>query len=172
LNFDISTLNGKAVQGKGFALFPRKINGKFCITSRQDGENMYIMFSDNIHVWEKSEIIRVPEEPWEFIQLGNCGSPVETNEGWLLFTHAVGPMRRYVISALMLDLNDPSKVTGRLKYPLIEPGEDERDGYVPNVVYSCGSIIHKNNLIIPYAMADSACGFAHVKLNELINEMI
>ncbi|MFC2084658.1 glycoside hydrolase family 130 protein [Bacteroidota bacterium] len=171
LKFKISTPCGSAVQNKGFAIFPRKIEGKYCITSRLDSENMFIMFSDDMHVWDNSQILQIPEEPWEFIQLGNCGSPLETKEGWLLLTHAVGPMRRYVISAMLLDLKDPSKVIKKMKEPLLEPNEDEREGYVPNVVYSCGSIIHKKNLIIPYAMSDTTCGFAKVTLDELLNNM-
>lgn len=170
-NFQIRTLHGKSVENKGFAIFPRKINGQYYITSRLDGENIFMMKSEELFFWDDSSIIRIPEEPWEYVQLGNCGSPLETKEGWLLITHAVGPMRRYVMSALLLDLDEPSKVIGRLKDPLIEPTEDEREGYVPNVVYSCGSLIHNDILVIPYAMSDSACGFAKIELDALLNNM-
>lgn len=170
-NFGVRTLHGEVIKDKGFALFPRKINGQYFITSRLDGENIYMMSSNNLTFWDNSKIIQLPEEAWEFVQIGNCGSPLETKDGWLLITHAVGPMRRYVISAMLLDLNDPTKVIGRLKSPLIEPNEEEREGYVPNVVYSCGSIIHNEYLVIPYAMSDSACGFTKIKLDELLNNM-
>lgn len=169
--FRIRTLHGEVIKDKGFAIFPRKINGKYFITSRLDGENIYMMSSNDLTFWDNSKIIQLPEEPWEFVQLGNCGSPLETKDGWLLITHAVGPMRRYVISAMLLDLNDPTKIIGKLKLPLIEPNEEEREGYVPNVVYSCGSIIHNEYLVIPYAMSDSACGFAKVRLDEIIRDM-
>ena len=168
LQFKIRTLHGKGIQGKGMALFPRKINGKYVISSRQDGENLFIMFSDNIYFWNEYRILKVPKEPWEYVQIGNGGSPIETEHGWLLITHAVGPFRRYTLSACLLDLDDPSKIIGTLKCPLIEPNENEREGYVPNVVYSCGSIVHNNELVIPYAMSDSYCGFAKVNLPELL----
>ena len=171
LRFKIGNLYGDSIQDKGMALFPRKIKNKYIMTSRQDGENMYIMSSDDIYYWTDAKIMKTPELAWEYIQIGNCGSPIETEKGWLLITHAVGPMRRYVISAMLLDLEDPSKVLGSLKEPLIKPNEIERDGYVPNVVYSCGSIIHKENLIIPYAFSDSACGYARVKISELIKKI-
>jgi predicted GH43/DUF377 family glycosyl hydrolase len=131
------TLNGEAVQNKGMALFPRKIGDRFVMLSRQDGENNHIMFSDNIHFWQKSQIIQEPEFPWEFIQIGNCGSPLETDQGWIVLTHGVGPVRRYCISAILLDLEDPTRIVGRLDKPLLSPHEKEREGYVPNVVYSC-----------------------------------
>ncbi|MCB0742455.1 MAG: glycosidase [Ignavibacteriae bacterium] len=172
INFQISTMHGNAVSDKGFALFPRKINGKNVFTSRQDGENLYLMNSDNLYYWQDKEIIRTPQHSWEFIQMGNCGSPIETEQGWLLITHAVGPFRKYVISALLLDLENPAKVIGTLNKPLIEPDSAEREGYVPNVVYSCGSLIHKNNLIIPYAMSDSSCGFAKIEVSQLINKIM
>lgn len=168
LNFDIITLNGKAVQNKGMALFPRKIKGKYVMLSRQDGENNYIMFSDHLHFWQEAEIIQEPISPWEFVQLGNCGSPLETNEGWLMLTHGVGPMRQYSIGAILLDLDNPSKIIARLEEPLLSPNEEEREGYVPNVVYSCGSLIHNNMLIIPYAMSDISSGIATVGVRDLI----
>jgi predicted GH43/DUF377 family glycosyl hydrolase len=167
-NFDIITLNGKAVQNKGMALFPRKINGKYVMLSRLDGENNYIMFSDHLHFWNNSVMFQEPLFPWEFIQIGNCGSPVETSDGWLVLTHGVGPMRQYSISAILLDLDDPTKIIARLEKPLLVPNEKEREGYVPNVVYSCGSLIHNNMLIIPYAMSDIATGIARIEIKDLI----
>jgi len=171
IKFNILTLNGKAVQNKGMALFPRKINGRYAMLSRQDGENNHIMFSDNIHFWQESQIIQEPEYPWEFIQIGNCGSPLETNEGWIVLTHGVGPMRKYCIGAILLDLEKPTKIIARLEEPLLAPHEKEREGYVPNVVYSCGALIHNNELVIPYAMSDINSGIATVAVNELLNRM-
>ena len=171
IKFNILTLNGKAVQNKGMALFPRKVGGLFAMLSRQDGENNHIMFSDNIHFWQKSQIIQEPEYPWEFIQIGNCGSPLETNEGWIVLTHGVGPMRQYCIGAILLDLEDPTKIIARLDKPLLAPHEKEREGYVPNVVYSCGAIIHNSKLVIPYAMSDINSGIATVEVKELLNCM-
>jgi predicted GH43/DUF377 family glycosyl hydrolase len=168
LNFDIITLNGKAVQNKGMALFPRKINGKFVMLSRQDGENNYIMFSEHLHFWNEAKIIQEPVMPWEFVQVGNCGSPLEINEGWLVLTHGVGSMRQYSIGVVLLDLEDPSKIIARLEEPLLIPTEEEREGYVPNVVYSCGSLIHNNMLIIPYAMSDITSGIASVEVKDLV----
>jgi len=171
VSFNIITLNGKAVQNKGMALFPRKINGKYVMLSRQDGENNHIMYSDNLHFWHHSEIIQKPTKPWEFIQVGNCGSPIEINEGWLVLTHGVGPMRQYSIGAILLDLENPAKIIARLEEPLLSPNEEERDGYVPNVIYSCGGLIHNNKLIIPYAMSDITSGIANIEINDLITCM-
>jgi predicted GH43/DUF377 family glycosyl hydrolase len=171
IKFKILTLNGKAVKNKGMALFPRKIDGRFAMLSRQSGENNHIMFSDNIHFWQKSQIIQEPELPWEFMQIGNCGSPLETNEGWIVLTHGVGPMRKYCIGAILLDLENPTKIIARLDEPLLAPHEKEREGYVPNVVYSCGALIHNNQLVIPYAMSDINSGIAVVEVKELINCM-
>ena len=171
ITFNVLTLNGKAVQNKGMALFPRKIDGRYAMLSRQDGENNHIMFSDNIHFWQKSQIIQEPEHPWEFIQIGNCGSPLETNEGWIVLTHGVGPMRQYCIGAMLLDLENPTKIIARLDEPLLVPHKKEREGYVPNVVYSCGALIHNNELIIPYAMSDINSGIATVVVSELLNCM-
>ncbi len=167
-NFDIMTLNGKAVQNKGMALFPRKINGKYAMLSRLDGENNYIMFSEHLHFWEKAQIIQEPILPWELLQIGNCGSPLETSEGWIVLTHGVGAMRQYCIGAILLDLENPSKIIAKLEEPLISPNADEREGYVPNVVYSCGSLIHNDMLIIPYAMSDITSGIAKVGIKDLI----
>ena len=171
VHFKFSTLNGPAVQNKGMALFPRKINGQFAMLSRQDDENILLMFSDNIHFWADPKILLAPAQPWEFIKLGNCGSPIETEAGWLVLTHGVGAMRKYCLGAILLDLNDPSRVIRRLREPLLSPTEAEREGYVPNVVYSCGSLLHGRDLIIPYAMSDSATSFATVSLDELLAAM-
>ncbi len=171
LSFNIITLNGSAVQNKGMALFPRKINGKYVMLSRQDGENNHIMYSDNLHFWQSSKIIQEPSEPWEFIQIGNCGSPIEINEGWLVLTHGVGSMRQYCIGAILLDKNNPEKIIARLEYPLLAPNEEEREGYVPNVIYSCGGLIHNNQLIIPYAMSDITSGIATIQIGDLISCM-
>ncbi len=171
VTFKIHTLNGKAVQNKGMALFPRKINGRFAMLSRQDGVNNYIMFSDNIHYWNETNLIQEPAHPLEFVQIGNCGSPVETPEGWIALYHAVGPMRQYSIWTVLLDIDDPSKIIGRLQEPILTPDEHERDGYVPNVVYSCGSMIHEDELIIPYAIADQRCSVASVSIPELLSRL-
>lgn len=167
--FRIKTLNGNAVQNKGMALFPRKIKGKYMMISRQDGENMFIMSSDNIHFWHDAVILYEPRSSWEFIQVGNCGSPLETEAGWILLTHGVGAMRRYCIGACLLDLEDPSKVIGYLSEPLLRPTEDEREGYVPNVLYTCGAIIHNEKLIIPYSMSDTASGTAVISLQDILS---
>lgn len=167
VTFNIVTLNGKAVQNKGMALFPRTIDGRYAMLSRQDGENNYIMYSDHLHFWQEPRIVQEPTYPWEFIQIGNCGSPLEISEGWLVLTHGVGPMRQYYIGAILLDLKDPSKIIGRLKQPLLTPNDDEREGYVPNVVYSCGGLIHNNELILPYAMSDITSGIATIGIGEL-----
>ena len=171
-NFKISTLHGDAVKDKCLALFPRKINGKYAIISRLDGENLFLIYSDDLYYWNNAKIFREPKESWEFIQLGNCGSPIETDAGWILITHAGGPFRKYVISTLLLDLDDPTRIIDSLKEPLIEPDESEREGYVHNVVYSCGAMVHNNYLIIPYAMSDSASGFVKIKLEELLQKLI
>jgi len=169
--FQVSTLNGPAVRGKGFALFPRKINGHYAMLSRQDGENIHLMFSDHPHFWYDSKTIIRPSQPWEFIQMGNCGSPIETEAGWLVLTHGVGPMRKYCLGAVLLDRHDPTRVIGRLREPLLGPAADEREGYVPNVVYSCGALIHHGNLILPYAVSDTATRFATVDLGELLEAL-
>ena len=170
-HFKVFPLNGKYAQNKDMALFPRKIKGKYAMVGRYDGVNNYIMFSDNINLWEKAKLLQQPRFPWEFIQIGNSGSPIETREGWLLITHGVGPVRRYSLGASLLDLNNPEKVIGHLKYPLMMPNEKEREGYVPNIIYSCGSIIHNDELIIPYAMSDYASSFVTVPVDELLEEL-
>lgn len=168
LRFKISTMNGPQVQNKGMALFPRKINGRYAMLSRQDGENIFLMYSEDLHFWLTREALLKPTYGWEFVQLGNCGSPIETEAGWLVLSHGVGPMRKYSIGAFLLDLHDPSKVIGRLREPLLSPEHAEREGYVPNVVYSCGAQIHGNDLVIPYAMSDYASTFAIVNVRELL----
>jgi predicted GH43/DUF377 family glycosyl hydrolase len=171
LRYKFITLNGPAVENKGMALFPRKINGLYAMLGRQDAENIYVLFSDHLHFWHTMQLILEPVFPWEFIQLGNCGSPIETAAGWLVISHGVGPMRRYCIGAFLLDLNDPSKVIGRLPEPMIKPTVSERDGYVPNVVYSCGSLVHNGQLVIPYGVSDYATTFATVPLEQILAAM-
>lgn len=171
-DFKTSPLNGDGAKNKNLALFPRKINGKFAMLARIDGWNNYLMYSDNINIWDDPVKIQSPETPWELVQIGNCGSPIETDAGWLVITHAVGPMRRYCIGASLLDINDPAVEIGRLTEPLIMPNPDEREGYVPNVVYSCGSIIHNGELIIPYGLSDHNSGFASVKLDTLLDKLL
>ena len=164
-------LQGKAVNDKGMALFPERIDGKYAMIGRQDGTNLYIMFSDSLYDWEEAELLLEPQMPWELSKIGNCGSPLKTDAGWLLITHGVGPMRKYQLGALLLDLKNPGKVIARLKDPLLGPDENEREGYVPNVIYTCGNMLHKEKLIIPYAMSDSASGVAIFNLNEVLQEM-
>jgi predicted GH43/DUF377 family glycosyl hydrolase len=170
-HFKILPLHGEIAQNKGMALFPRKVNGKYAMLCRLDGWNNYISFSDNITLWREATLLQQPEYPWELIQIGNCGSPIETEEGWLVITHGVGPMREYVLGVSLLDLHDPTKLIGRLKTPLLVPNEEEREGYVPNVVYSCGSLIHNDDLIIPYAMSDYASTYATVNVRELLDAL-
>src|SRR2546427_12297630 len=171
LLFRFITLNGPAAENKGMAISPRKINGLYAMLSRQDNENIYLMFSDNVHFWYERKVLLKPMFPWELVQLGNCGSPIETEAGWLVLSHGVGPMRKYCIGAFLLDLDDPTKVIGRLREPLIKPNENEREGYVPNVVYSCGSLLRGRQLIIPYAMSDYATTFATLSLDEVLAAM-
>lgn len=171
LHFKFITLNGPAVQNKGMALFPRKINGHYAMLGRQDYENIYVMFSDHLHFWHEPHLVLKPAFPWEFIQLGNCGSPIETEAGWLVLSHGVGPMRKYCLGAFLLDLDEPTRVLGRLPEPLLRANADEREGYVPNVVYSCGSLLRGRQLIIPYAMSDYATTFATVSLDEVLAQM-
>jgi predicted GH43/DUF377 family glycosyl hydrolase len=171
LNFRFITLNGAAAENKGMAIFPRKIGGRYAMLSRQDNENIYLMFSDNVHFWNERTVLLKPAFPWELVQLGNCGSPIETDAGWLVLSHGVGPMRQYSIGAFLLDRDDPAKVIGRLREPLLKPNENEREGYVPNVVYTCGALVHNGELIIPYGLADHATGFATVALAEVLAAM-
>jgi len=171
LYFNFSTLNGPAVQNKGMALFPRKVNGQYAMLSRQDDENLLLMFSDNVRFWQTPTLLLSPAQPWEFFKIGNCGSPIETEAGWLVLSHGVGAMRKYCLGAFLLDLNDPTRVLGRLREPMLSPNETERDGYVPNVVYTCGALLHGRELVIPYAMSDYATSFATVPLDDLLAAM-
>jgi len=170
-HFRILPVHGEIAQNKGMAMFPRKVNGKYAMLCRLDGFNNYIAFSDKITVWREAKLLQQPEFPWELVQIGNSGSPIETEEGWLIITHGVGPMREYNLGASLFDLQNPEKETGRLKSPLIIPNTEEREGYVPNVVYSCGSMIHNGDLIIPFAMSDYASTYATVNLRELLGEL-
>jgi predicted GH43/DUF377 family glycosyl hydrolase len=167
----VHTLNGKCVRDKGMALFPRRVGGHYVMCSRIDGQNLYISWSDHIHFWESATLLAKPRYPWELMLIGNCGSPVETPEGWLLITHGVGPMRRYCIGAMLLDLKDPSRLVARLPEPILEPAEHEREGYVPNVVYSCGSLVHDGVLYLPYAMSDRASSLATIELDDLLQRL-
>ncbi len=171
LLFRFITLNGPAAENKGMAIFPRKIGGLYAMLSRQDNESIYLMFSDNVHFWNERRVLLKPTFPWELVQIGNCGSPIETDAGWLVLSHGVGPMREYCIGAFLLDRDDPAKVIGRLREPLLKPNQNEREGYVPNVVYTCGALLHNGELIIPYGLADHATGFATVPLAEVLAAM-
>src|SRR5690348_14075322 len=171
LLFRFITLNGPAAQNKGMAIFPRKVKGLYAMLSRQDNENIYLMFSDNVHFWNERRILLKPAFPWELVQLGNCGSPIETDAGWLVLSTGVGAMRKYCIGAFLLDRDDPAKVIGRLREPLLKPNQNEREGYVPNVVYTCGALVHNGELIIPYGLADHATGFATVPLKDVLAAM-
>jgi predicted GH43/DUF377 family glycosyl hydrolase len=171
-SFRIRSLTGAAIADKGMALFPEKIDGKYVMISRQGGENINIMFSENLYRWDEYQVLMKPRYTWELVQLGNCGSPIRTDKGWLLLTHGVGLMRTYVISAILLDLKDPTRIIGRLDNPLIEAGDPEREGYVPNVVYTCGILSHGDTLMIPYAVSDSATVFITLSLAELLDKLI
>ena len=172
LHFRILTLNGSAVQNKGMALFPRRIGGRYAMLSRQDDENLLLMFSDSPHHWSDPQVILRPAEMWECVKIGNCGSPIETEAGWLVITHGVGPMRKYCIGAALLDLDDPTRVIGRLREPLLAPEGVEREGYVPNVVYSCGSMLHGRELILPYAVSDRASAITSLSLDDLLAALL
>ena len=171
-NFQVRPLFGKGAQNKNLALFPRKVNGQYVMMSRIDGWNNYIMYSKNLNVWDNPIKLRGPLYPWEFVQIGNCGSPIETPEGWLVITHGVGPMRRYCLGASLLKLDEPEIEIGRLDEPLLIPNDNEREGYVPNVVYSCGSIIHNGKVVIPYGLSDYCSSFAMVDLKQLIAKLL
>jgi predicted GH43/DUF377 family glycosyl hydrolase len=170
-DFRIATLSGRVAHNKGMAIFPRRIHGRYAALSRHDNVNNFIMTSSDVRVWRDATVIQEPERPWELMQLGNCGSPLETEAGWLVITHGVGPFRRYTLGALLLDLDDPTRVIGHLKEPLLTPNDDERDGYVPNVVYSCGSLIHAEHLVVPYGFADVGASVATIRLDELLSAL-
>jgi len=171
LLFRFISLNGPAAKNKGMAMFPRRIGGRYAMLGRQDNESISLMFSDNVHFWNEQSPLLKPSFPWELVQIGNCGSPIETEAGWLVLSHGVGPLRKYCIGAFLLSLDDPGKVIGRLREPLLKPNKNEREGYVPNVVYSCGALVHNGELIIPYGLADHATGFATVPLAEVLSAM-
>ncbi|HEY5130822.1 MAG TPA: glycoside hydrolase family 130 protein [Bradyrhizobium sp.] len=171
MSFRMSPLRGNAARNKGMALFPRKINGKYAMIARQDNENLYLIYSDDLYTWDGGQAVLKPEFPWEFVQIGNCGSPIELDEGWLLLTHGVGPVRKYSIGAALLDKNDPSKVLARSREPLLRPEPSEREGYVPNVVYTCGAMRHNDQIILPYAVSDTFSNFATIKIPALMRAM-
>ena len=170
-SFRLRPLSGAAARNKGMALFPRKIGGKYAMIARQDNENLYLICSDDLYRWDGGQAILKPEFPWEFVQIGNCGSPIELDEGWLLLTHGVGPVRKYSIGAALLDKNDPSKVLARSREPLLRPEPSEREGYVPNVVYTCGAMRHNDQIILPYAVSDTFSNFATMKISALMQTM-
>ncbi len=170
-NFEMHQLHGSASRNKGMALFPRKIDDQYVMVGRQDNENLFILYSDNLFSWNNGIKTAEPQYPWELVQIGNCGSPIELDEGWLLLTHGVGPMRKYAIGAMLLDKNDPTKVLGRSQEPILSPSDAEREGYVPNVVYTCGSLVHNGKLFLPYGIADSTVGFATVDIDQLLQSL-
>jgi predicted GH43/DUF377 family glycosyl hydrolase len=171
MSFRLTPLKGAAARNKGMALFPRRIGGKYAMIARQDNENLYLIYSDDLYTWDGGQAILKPEFPWEFVQIGNCGSPIELDEGWLLLTHGVGPVRKYSIGAALLDKNDPSKVLARSREPLLRPEPSEREGYVPNVVYTCGAMRHNDQIILPYAVSDTFSNFATIKISALMQAM-
>jgi predicted GH43/DUF377 family glycosyl hydrolase len=171
LSFRMTPLQGAAARNKGMALFPRKIDGRYAMIARQDNENLYLVYSDDLYRWEGGQAILKPQFPWEFVQIGNCGSPVELEEGWLMLTHGVGPVRKYSIGAALLDKRDPSRVLARSSEPLLRPEPSEREGYVPNVVYTCGAMPHNNQLILPYAVSDTYSNFATIQISALMRSM-
>jgi predicted GH43/DUF377 family glycosyl hydrolase len=171
LSFRMTPLQGAAARNKGMALFPRKIDGKYAMIARQDNENLYLVYSDDLYRWDGGQAILKPQFPWEFVQIGNCGSPIELEEGWLMLTHGVGPVRKYSIGAALLDKRDPSKVLARSSEPLLRPELSEREGYVPNVVYTCGAMTHNDQLILPYAVSDTYSNFATIQISALMRSM-
>jgi predicted GH43/DUF377 family glycosyl hydrolase len=172
IHFSVKTMTGQAASDKGMALFPAKIKGKYAMIGRQGGRELSIMYADNRYHWDNYQALQGPSRHWEMLQMGNCGSPVRTPEGWLLLTHAVGAMRKYVLSMSLLDLDDPSKVIASLDEPFMHPNEEEREGYVPNVLYTCGMMVHQDNLVIPYAMSDRAISVAQVDINEVLSTLL
>lgn len=166
-SFRMTPLRGSAAVNKGMALFPRKIDGRYAMIARQDNENLYLIYSDDLHTWDGGKAFLRPEYPWEFVQIGNCGSPIELDDCWLLLIHGVGPVRKYSIGAVLLDKNDPSKVLARSRDPLVRPEPTEREGYVPNVVYTCGAMRHRDQIILPYAISDTFSNFATIKIAAL-----
>ena len=171
LRFRMTPLKGTAARNKGMALFPRKLDGQYAMIGRQDNENLYLIRSDDLYSWGEGVVILEPQFPWEFVQIGNCGSPIELDEGWLLLTHGVGAIRQYSIGAVLLDKEDPSRVLARSKQPLVRPEVSEREGYVPNVVYTCGAMRHHNHIILPYAVCDTFCNFATLDIDALLRAL-
>jgi predicted GH43/DUF377 family glycosyl hydrolase len=171
LSFRMSPMSGMATKNKGMALFPRRIDGHYAMIARQDNENLYLIYSDDLYSWQRGVAILKPQFPWEFVQIGNCGSPIELDEGWLLLTHGVGPVRRYSIGAVLLDKADPSKVLARSREPLVRPEPSEREGYVPNVVYTCGAMRHNNQILLPYSVSDTFSNFATIEIAALMEIM-
>jgi predicted GH43/DUF377 family glycosyl hydrolase len=171
MSFRLAPLRGAAARNKGMALFPRRIDGRYAMIARQDNENLYLIYSDDIYTWEGGQAVLKPQFPWEFVQIGNCGSPIELDEGWLLLTHGVGPVRKYSIGAALLDKRDPSKVLARSSEPLLRPEPSEREGYVPNVVYTCGAMRHNDEIILPYAVSDTFSSFATIRIPALMEAM-
>jgi len=167
----MTPLGGSAACNKGMALFPRKIDGRYAMIGRQDNENLYLLYSDDIYTWDGGQVILQPMFPWEFVQMGNCGSPIELDDGWLLLTHGVGPIRKYSIGAVLLDKRDPAKILARTREPLVRPEKAEREGYVPNVVYSCGALRHGDQIILPYAVSDTFSNFATIKIATLMQTL-
>jgi predicted GH43/DUF377 family glycosyl hydrolase len=168
LSFKMSPLAGTAAKNKGMALFPRRIGGQYAMIARQDNENLYLIQSDDLYTWNGGTAILKPQYPWEFVQIGNCGSPIELDEGWLLLTHGVGPVRKYSIGAALLDKANPAKVLARTREPLIRPEPSQRQGYVPNVVYTCGGLRHNEQIVLPYAVSDTFSTFATITISELM----
>jgi predicted GH43/DUF377 family glycosyl hydrolase len=171
VSFRMTPLTGSAASNKGMALFPRRVGGQYALIGRQDNENLYLIYSDDLYTWNGGVRLLEPRFPWEFLQIGNCGSPIELDEGWLLLTHGVGPVRRYSIGAVLLDKADPSRVLARAREPIVRPEASEREGYVPNVVYTCGAMRHKNHIILPYAISDTYCTLATIRIAELLQIM-
>ena len=171
ISFRMTPLKGAAAKNKGMALFPRKIAGRYAMISRQDNENLYLIYSDDLYSWEGGRAILKPQFPWEFVQIGNCGSPIELDEGWLLLIHGVGPVRRYSIGAVLLDKDDPSMVIARSREPLVRPESTEREGYVPNVVYTCGAMRHNDLIVLPYAVCDTFSTFATIRIDDLMRDL-
>ncbi len=168
LSFRMTPMTGAATSNKGMALFPRRIGGRYAMIARQDNENLHLIYSDNLYTWDRGVTLLKPRFPWEFVQIGNCGAPIELDQGWLLLTHGVGPVRKYSIGAVLLDKDDPSKVVARAREPLVRPEPSERDGYVPNVVYTCGAMRHNDRIILPYAVSDTFSNFATIKISALM----
>jgi predicted GH43/DUF377 family glycosyl hydrolase len=171
VEFRVSTMTGRTARNKGIALFPRRIGGRYVALGRLDNVNNYVMTSDDVHEWQTATLVQEPERPWELMQLGNCGSPIETDAGWLVITHGVGPFRTYSLGAMLLDLDDPARVLGHLDEPLLVADDRERDGYVPNVVYSCGSLVHAGTVVVPYGFADLGAGVATFALDDVLSRL-